>query len=65
MGGAHFELAPRYGEVLNIAAMAFVFGAVMPIFLPIFAAAAAVAYYLQLGELLTVSRRPAQQVRAE
>jgi hypothetical protein len=62
MGGREFLLAPRYGEMLNVLSMAFVFGATMPILIPVVAVTIAGAYWAQLAELLFVSKRPTAQV---
>jgi hypothetical protein len=62
MGGRDFLLAPRYGEMLNVVSMAFVFCATMPLLIPMVAIAVAAAYWAQLAELLYVSKRPTAQV---
>jgi hypothetical protein len=62
MSGTDFELAARYGQFLNVTAIAFVFASAMPLLLPVIAMAAGAIYWVQLAELLHVSRRPAQQV---
>ena len=58
MQGSDFLLAPRYGELLNVAALALVFAAGMPLMLAVVAPVLALAFWLQLAELLHVSRRP-------
>lgn len=63
MQGSDFLLAPRYGEVLNVAALALVFAATMPLMLLIVAPMLALAFLGQLAELLHVSRRPPAAVR--
>lgn len=60
--GSDFELAPRYGEALNVIALAFTFAASLPLMLPILAVSLALAYWAQLAELLRASRRPPAQV---
>lgn len=61
--GSEFDLAPRYGEVLNLMALAFTFAASLPLMLPIAAAVLLLAYWAQLAELLRASRRPPAQAR--
>jgi hypothetical protein len=63
VGGTTFDLAARYGEVLNVSTVAFVFASAMPLLLPVLALAIGAAYWLQLADLLFVSKRPAQQIR--
>lgn len=64
MQGTEFLLAPRYGEVLNVAALSLVFAATMPLMLLVIAPMLALAFFLQLAELLHVSRRPPAAVRS-
>jgi hypothetical protein len=64
MQGSDFLLAPRYGEVLNVAALAMVFAATMPLMLLVMAPIMALAFFSQLAELLHVSRRPPAAVRS-
>lgn len=62
--GSDFDLAPRYGEVLNLMALAFTFAASLPLMLPIAAVVLLLAYWAQLAELLRASRRPPAQARS-
>lgn len=62
--GSEFDLAPRYGEALNLMALGFTFAASLPLMLPVITAALALAYWAQLAELLRASRRPPAQVRS-
>ena len=63
LSGTDFLLAPRYGDMLNVVAIAFVFCSAMPLLLPIIALAALLVYWTHLAELLIIAKRPAAQVR--
>lgn len=56
--GPEFELATRYGELLNILFVASLFSSGVPLLIPLTALAFGAFYWVEKFELLKISKRP-------